>query len=433
MNYMCECCNSDHFEFVVLYGRRRVGKTTLLEQFRKGKNSIYYCGIQGGRKDNIQGLANEVMRVMHPGLNPGVYSSYEEVFSLLDSENDQRLILMIDEYPYLAEGDSSLPSVLQRLIDQRWKKSRLMIVLCGSSMSFMEDQVLGYKSPLYGRRTSQIRLLPLTYPELKEYQWKYSAHEMAEIYAITCGIPEYLSYIRPELSIKENIVRMYLQPDGRMFEEPLNLMKQEMRAPFQYNSVLAGIAAGNANLNDIATKAGELPASTLFHLKKLIELGIVEKEIPAGFPDNTKKTIYRICDHSFGFWFQFVYPNNTSIIAGNGEYVYRMFVQQHLSEYMSYPFELIARKYLVQYYAEHEEEHPFQKIGTWWGNNPLRKQEEEIDVCAVDKKDVLLGECKWKNEKADTDVLQALVGKGELFGDRKRHIIYLQKTDSLPV
>lgn len=418
---------SDKFELAVIYGRRRVGKSTLIKEFCKGKNYIYYAGIEGGTKDNISALSRLVMDHIMPGIEMPVFESYDALFDFVDGIASERLILVIDEYPYLAQGDHSLSSILQRHIDLRWKDSRLMLILCGSSMSFMENQVLGYKSPLYGRRTAQFKIEPFEFNELREFGWDYSPEDLAVIYGITGGIAEYLEFIDPAKSVRDNITDLFLNPRGRMYEEPLNLLKQELRDPSMYNSILNSIVSGNSTLNDIASKAGELPTSASFHLKSLIELGIVKKETPMGTKASSRKSLYSILDASFIFWYRFVYGNQSAIALNNGEFIYEKLVLPNLSTYMGRIFEAMAQRYML--YPSVYQNAPFfyPSVGRWWGSNPEKKRQEEIDVCAMDNHNVLLGECKWTAEKIGQPVLNRLIEKGRLFSQEQKYYYLFSK------
>ena len=192
------------------------------------------------------------------------------------------------------------------MIDQEWKNSNIMLILCGSSMSFMENQVLGYQSPLYGRRTAQFRLDPLDYYESSLFVPHYSAEEKALVYGITGGIPQYLEMVEDSISIKENILEMYLNTNAYLYEEPVNLMKQELKEPANYNAIVEAIAKGATKLNEISTKVQMENSNVSTRLKSLISLGLVEKESAVTEEDNKKKTGYILADQMFRFWYRYV-------------------------------------------------------------------------------------------------------------------------------
>ncbi|NBK96625.1 MAG: ATP-binding protein [Erysipelotrichia bacterium] len=420
--------SSNCFEFAVVYGRRRVGKSTLIQKFCEDKNCIYFVGSEGSAKDNLQALSTSIFEHILPNIPMPSFSSYDELFSALDHIIEERIVLVIDEFPYLAIGDSSISSVIQKHIDTKWKNSKLMLILCGSSMSFMENQVLGYKSPLYGRRTAQFKIEPFHFFELKQFQWQYNAQDMAILYAITGGVAEYLSFINSSKSVKENIIELYLKPSGRMYEEPSNLLKQELRNPSMYHSVLNALAKGNVNLNEVATKVGELTSTTTFHLKSLLELGIIKKETPVNEKETSRKTLYSINDSSFIFWYRFIYGKQSAIVLNDPNLIFEKLIEPQLSDYMGKVFELICQEYMLCPSVFENAPFFYTNVGRWWGNNPHKKRQEEIDVCAMDNNHILLGECKWTNEKIDQQVLNDLIAQGSLFKQKEKFYYLFAKS-----
>lgn len=421
---------SKQFEFAVFYGRRRVGKTTLLQEFMKGKNGIYYMAVEGTKRENLKGLSDVFLSDNGSMQFHGVFPDYETLLNHIDSLADkgERMIIAIDEYPYLAASYLAISSMIQKHIDQCWKNSRLFLVLCGSSMSFMEEQVLGYKSPLYGRRTVQFKIRPFTFWESREMLADFSTEEQALLYGVTGGIPEYLSRIDTKVSSDDNIVQLFFEESGRLFEEPVNLMKQELREPMTYHSIIAAIASGASKLNEIATRTGLESGGCSNQLSSLISLGIVKKEVPITEPEKSRKTLYRLADSMYLFWYRFVRPNMSGIIRGMGRQIYESMVKPQLSDFMGTVFESICQQYLFlpDIYAEL----PFtiSEIGRWWGNNPKERRQEEIDIMAVSDNKALFGECKWKNEKVEREVIDILLSRGELFQYPEKYYYVFSKS-----
>ena len=228
---------SGQFEFAVIYGRRRVGKTTLIKEFCKGKKAIYFIAREANDIINIENFSSDVFSVTSKESQGNVYfSNWEKAFEYIyNISQNERVILVIDEYPYLAQSSRAISSIVQAHIDMKLKDSKLFLILCGSSMSFMEYQVLGYKSPLYGRRTAQFKIKPFTYYESALLLEGFTIEEQAILYGVTGGIPEYLSRVRLNMSLKENIENLFLSESGHLFEEPVNLLQQELREPATYN------------------------------------------------------------------------------------------------------------------------------------------------------------------------------------------------------
>lgn len=413
------------FEFTVIYGRRRVGKSTLINEFIKDKKNIYFMGIEGNVTLNLRGFSQAIYRTVMNETKLPPFEDFEQLFQFLDTISKEHIIVVIDEYPFLAEAYPAISSLIQSHIDQVWKHGNMMLILCGSSMSFMEHQVLGYKSPLYGRRTAQFKIEPFLWWELREFQWKYTEVELAQIYAITGGIGEYLQAIDPNASVKDNILKLYLESSGRMFEEPMNLMKQEMRNPTQYHAVLDAIAQGASTLNEIANQAKEDNSACNYHLKTLIELGIVQKEEP--IIGKIRKPIYSIKDSAFVFWYRFVFPSMSMIMQGNGEFIYEHYIEPQFNAFMGLIFERMCLDFMRSAYALSLMPFPYRNIGRWWGTNPKLKRQEEIDVLACEKQHILLGECKWTNVAIDKKVLDDLLAQGDLFSYPNQYFILFAK------
>ena len=415
---------SDSFEFVVIYGRRRVGKTTLINAFLEDKKSIYFMGVESNEKQNLDNFSKSIMQFCREDIPDVSFGSFqaalEYVFQLAENE---RLVLAIDEYPYVAKSSKSLASTIQMLIDMHKATSKLMLVLCGSSMSYMEDQVLSYKSPLYGRRTAQMKVLPFEYRSVCRFFHNFDHEQLAYIYGFYGGTPQYLQQINEDVGIEDNIKNTYLNPMSMLFEEPENLLKQEVREPTIYNAVISAIAGGATRMSKISSKAGEPTNVCAHYLRNLISLGIVQKEMPYGSAmDN--KGIYLIADPMFRFWYRFIPENSSLIMRGATDVVYKR-IEPYFNDYMGSVFEEISKQYLWEKMIAGECPVLFSSIGRWWGNDPVNKRQEEIDIMAVQDKDTaLFGECKWTNEPIDKQVLETLERRSQLFS-YKHTILYL--------
>ena len=419
---------SNKFEFAVIYGRRRVGKTALINRFIEGKNAIYFMGVESNAKQNLENFSKNIIEY-----NTGIeaetsflsfQAALEYVFKLSEKE---RLVLAIDDYPYVARAEKSLASTLQLLIDKYKDSSRLMLILCGSSMSYMEDNVLAYKVPLYGRRTAQMKIVPFDFEETCKYFRHFSDEDKALIYGLVGGTPQYLLQMDDELSVEENIKNTFLNPTSALFEEPENLLKQEVREPALYNAIIAAIAIGSTRMSEISSKVGEDTNVCSTYVKNLVSLGIIKKETPYG-EKASRKAIYSIEDNLFRFWYRFV-PANYSIIArGAADLAYKR-VESFLSDYMGKVFEEICKQWLWKQLLDGNCPVEFSSLGRWWGNDPKEKRQAEIDILAEqDKTTALLGECKWTNEKVDLGVLETLVKRSELFLYKTKYFYLFSKS-----
>ena len=395
---------SNKFEFAVIYGRRRVGKTALINHFIDNKEAIYFMGVESNEKQNLENFSKSIIEYSS-GIEAetsflSFQAALEYVFKLAEKK---RLILAIDEYPYVARSSKSLASTLQLLIDKYKDTSQLMLILCGSSMSYMEDEVLAYKSPLYGRRTAQMKIQPFSFEETCRCFKNFSDEDKALAYGIVGGTPQYL-----------------LQMDDR-------LLKQEVREPAIYTAIITAIAVGASRMSDISNKVGEDSNICANYLKSLINLGIIKKETPYG-EKSSRKSIYSIEDNMFRFWYRFVPGNNSIIMRGAADIVYRR-IEPQLSEYMGAVFEEICKQYLWKLLLDGNSPVEFSELGRWWGNDPIEKKQTEIDIMGEqDKKTALFGECKWTNEKVDLGVLETLIKRSKLFSYINVHLFLFSKS-----
>lgn len=417
------------FEFAVMYGRRRVGKTTLINEFVKDKEVIFYTGIEGNEKENLEGLSKSIYSLSQDFADTSSsFASFQEALETAFRIGEKRrIVFVIDEYPYIAGSYKALSSILQILIDRNKNASKMFLILCGSSLSFMENQVLGYKSPLFGRRTCQYKIMPFDYFETKDYYNKFSNTDLAVIYGITGGIPLYMSLMNDNLSVEENIKTNFLVPNAYLFEEPSNLIKQECRDPAQYNSIIKAIATGSSRMSEICSKTGLDTGLTTSYLNKLMSLGIVKKEMPFG-TDSSRKTIYALEDSIFRFWYRFIPDNLATINRGLTDIVYKKIAPQ-ITSFMGGVFEEICKQYLWELNRQGKAVVTFTDLGRWWGNDPKNKCEAEIDIIGTaDDKTAFFCECKWTNENVDTSVLDTLFERSKLFSFTNIYLYLFAKT-----
>lgn len=427
--------DKDGIGMTVIYGRRRIGKSTLIAEFIKDKKAIFYTATKVGKNRNLELFSRQVMNLFMPGVEDISFNSTEAVFDFIDKNlGDDKLILVIDELPYWAEKDDALLSILQKYIDTVWNHKNLKIILCGSALSFMEKKVLSEKSPLFGRRDSQIKLEVFDYLDAAKFVPGYSNEDKAICYGITGGVAKYLSMIDPTKSLDENIIRLFFKKDGYLYDETRNLLIQEFSDITIVNNIVEQIASGNNTLNTIAGKVGEKEPTILYSIDKLINVGLVEKKKCITEEKNKKKTQYILKDYMFKFWYEFI-PKATSVIEmGQGEIYYQKVVKPVLHSFMGVVFEEMCRYYTLKNGIMGEYGCFITSVGTWWGvenitdkDGNIRTQSADIDVVAlseVDKK-ALVGECKFKNEKIDKTIYETLIRRGKLLPAKYKVSKYL--------
>lgn len=415
-----------NFECLIVYGRRRVGKTALINEFCKDKPTVFFSALNATAQENLEALSKAIYEKNYPSAEEApVFRSFDAAFSEITrmSENE-RLVFVIDEYPYLAKADNSISSRLQHIIDRTWKDGKLFLILCGSSMSFMEYQVLGYESPLYGRRTGQYKIQALNYKEITVFNPGLTKEEQALVYGVTGGIPHYINKLNIENDVDTALKENLFNTSGYLFEEPENLLKQELREPAVYNSIITAIAGGASKANEISTKVGIESAVCAKYLKVLLNLGILKKESPITEKPG-KKTIYTISDNFFRFWYRFVPQNTSAITAGRTDKIYDSVIKRRFPDYMGLVFEQMCREYLFLY----DDELPIvlSDIGQWWGTDAKTKKEVQIDIVGtpVEGKEYIIGSCKYRNEPVGTDELELLKRYAEVFGKGEKYHYFI--------
>lgn len=402
-------------QLIVLYGRRRVGKTETLREFCKGKPHVFFSCTQ--TPDPVQ-LRNFSIRMMKEDIPAKDYISaftdWERAFrAVLDLPyGNSKKLLVIDEFPYMCKGNPSIPSILQNLWDAAFRDSNVMIILCGSAMSFIEKELLAEKNPLYGRATGIYKMREMGFYDAVKFFPDYSDRDKVLAYAVLGGIPHYLRQWNPKLSVGENIKRNILTKGCILYSEVDFLLHQELRETPIYNSIIEAVALGNTKLNDISQKSlVEDTSKTSVYLKNLMELGIVEREFSVDAKlkkqANSNRGTYRLTDNFFRFWYAFGFANFSQLEDGDVNGVYEFAVEPELHKFASFAFEDVCREFVREMHKKNELPFRYAKMGRWAGKTTVRDDsaasglriaETEIDLLCIDKdaKEYLVGECKFK-------------------------------------
>lgn len=400
---------------VVIYGRRRVGKTETLREFCKDKPHVFYSCTQNTDGKQLAKFSKEILHEDIPAKRYiSEFTNWESAFrSIADLPyGDKKKLIVIDEFPYMCKGNKSIPSILQNLWDGELKDKNVMIILCGSAMSFIEKELLAEKNPLYGRATGIYKMEPMGFYDASQFFPDYSDRDKVLAYSVLGGIPHYLKQFRPDLSLGENIKKNILTKGCVLYSEVEFLLHQELRETPVYNSIIEAVALGNTKLNEISQRSlVDDTAKTGVYLKNLIELGIVEREfsVDAGLKEmaNSSRGIYHLADQFFRFWYTFVFTNYSQLEDGDVDGVYSYVIEPALQEFASFPFEDICKEFLRCKQRDNELPFRYHKMGRWFGKTTIRDEsaqngfrigETEIDVLALSRgaKEYLVGECKFK-------------------------------------
>jgi len=392
---------SDAFAFSVIYGRRRVGKTTLIKEYVQDKPSIYFLVTL----ENFSIVLKRFQEIIADFLDDAFLRDIQlqdikQLFEYLAKQNfEEKLVIIIDEFQYLSRLDSSMASQFQYIVDEILKSKNIHLILCGSIISMMYAQTLSYSSLLYGRRTSAIKLESLKFEYLHHFFANKSQNELIELYAILGGVPKYLEMFRNSDSIFDAIEENILDKDAYLYNEPQFILQNEVSEPITYFSILEVIARGEHKLGHIASKLGKNVQNITSFISKLMELDILYKEVPVTEtnPSKSKKGLYFIKDNFFRFWFSYVLPYKSQLEMGNTAFVMRK-IRENFSGFVAKNYEDLAIEYILKHYD-------VLKCGRWWS------KDQEIDAIGVGENHLIVAECKYSNKKVGVDILQALQDK----------------------
>jgi AAA+ ATPase superfamily predicted ATPase len=419
--------NSNKAELILIYGRRRIGKTELINEFSKRLNAMYFFGRSESKKDTtdrfnlmFMEFFNDISLVRSPLQN------WDQFFDYLEEKSQDRIVLIIDEFPLIVDKFPEILSILQDKWDNILKNSRLMLILCGSSVSMMEKYTLDYQSPLYGRRTGQWLVDKLDIIHLRDFFPIYTTEDLLILYSTIDSIPGYLIKFSGDVSIWENIESNMLSKGEFLYEEVEILLREEMRDPSNYMSILSAVAGGLTSFNEIYNKTGLDKSLLSKYLFVLDKLKIIKKNLP--ITDSYKGRLkargakYSINDNFFDFWFRFVFPNLAQLELGNSTIVLEH-IKKDFPPYLGGKFE----QFVIELFP-HLGLLAYTRIGKWWF------KDKEIDIVAINEmtNDVLFCECKWQERKTDVSILEQLMNKAvhvEWNNDiRKNHYAVFSKS-----
>lgn len=408
MNHLLQTFNQPTFEFGIIHGRRRVGKTTLIKEVIKGRNAIYFLAQQANMQMNLEIFSKHYGE--YKGLGQITYNSFYDLFKSIFESRD--LIVVIDEFTYLTESDRSFESMLQGLIDEYKDKTNLKLIISGSEIGMYEN-LFSHSKPLFNRQTFSLHLKECDYHESSLYYKNYSYEDKIRTYAVFGGLPYYLSHIDDSISLKENICRLIIAENARFASEVNMLLISELRSIQEYQSVLQAIHSGSTKLSEIDNKSGINDTSkTIKYIHKLIELEIIEKEHRFMDKPSSKKHLYKIKNNFIAFYYRFIWKHSSSRIMMEANDFYESFIEEELEQYVSVRFEKMCEQYLIRNFKKRHQI-PLIEVGRYWFNDRKEKKDIEIDNCVLTKKGIFVYECKWTNEFVTQSILEDLKLKGK--------------------
>ncbi len=385
--------------------------SSLISEFIKDKPALFFLASEESEAQNRNAFKDKAADFLESELLKNAdIKNWEVIFkTIADTSFDSKPVIVIDEFQYIGKSNPAFPSIFQRIWEETLKDKPVMVILCGSLISMMKSQTLSYNSPLYGRRTAQIRLKQIPFRYYQEFFPGKNRRELIEMYSVTGGVPKYIELFSETDDIYKSIQRCVLNRSGYLYDEPHFLLQQEVTEIGSYFSIIKAIAAGNSKLSAISTVLEIKSTGLTKYLKTLIDLDILEREVPVTEenPEKSKKGLYRIKDNYIRFWFAFVYPNMSFIESGNSRIVMNKIRKGLISGHTAFVYEDVCRERMWDLNAEDCWPFHFSKIGRWWdGKN-------EIDIAAIDpeEKNLILGECKFWQEPVGINIFRELEQK----------------------
>ena len=416
------------FQLAVLYGRRKVGKTALINEFCRRNSAIRFSALETSSIQNLnclrQVLSKYLQKAELPAL-PTLTAALEYLFELSCSRH---FILSIDNYPFLAKTDRQFGHTLAELIQKYEGHAKMLLLLTGTSGTVMDQQFFQARAPFCQKASLTIHLKPFDFFECRKFFRGFSSVDLAKIYGIVGGVPQYLLMMNDRISVQENIKALFLNASSPLFEEPSIILRQEVREPSLYNAIISAIANGADKLSSIASFVCEETSVCATYLKTLLAMQIVRKESPVTDP-SIKKTVYRIDDPLFRFWYRFLPECMNEICQGQTDAAYRI-IEPQLSGYMADVFEEICRQYMRQLSLQKKLPAPVTELGCWWGVDPFSKEPLRIDILAATQEQdtALFGSCFWNNPQVTDRELRKLITLSELFPQQCKHYYLFAKS-----
>lgn len=403
----------DGASLVILYGRRRVGKTTLISEFIKDKKALFFLASEESESQNRTDFKNKAADFIDSDLlrNASV-SNWDTIFNAIaETSFETKPIIVMDEFQYIGKSNPAFPSIFQRIWEELLKNRSIMVILCGSLISMMVSQTLAYNSPLYGRRTAQIRLTQIPFRYYHEFFPEKSRNELIELYAVTGGVPKYIRSFAEQKDIYDAIQKNVLNQSSYLYDEPYFLLQQEISEAGSYFSIIKAIAAGNSKLSAIAATLEIKATSLTKYLRTLMDLDLLEREVPVTEenPEKSKKGLYKIKDNYIRFWFAFIYPNLSFLESGNNRIVMDKIKKGFIPNQAAFVYEDVCREKMWEMNAGNAWPFQFSKIGRYWDS------QTEIDIAALDADggNLILGECKYWKEPVGINILRDLERKAQ--------------------
>lgn len=407
--------------FVVIYGRRRIGKTALIKRFIKDKPALYFLASEESERENKNNLKTLTAEFTGSELLKKEFDfSWDDIFEVFrDYKTKKKKIIIIDEFQYLSKANKSMPSIFQRIWDNLLMNRNVMIILCGSLIHMMRSQTLAYSSPLYGRRTGQIKLKQVNFSHYGDFfpGIEMSERDLIEYFAVTGGVPKYIELFNRSENIFAAIRANIVNKQSFLYEEPIFLLEREVGDIGSYFSIIKTIAQGNHKMSKIAAVLNVSQTNLTRYLGTLMELDLIERIVPVTEtnPEKSKKGLYYITDNFIEFWFKFIYPHRSFIEMDDSDSVMAKIEKNFIDNHVAFVYENICLQKMWQFNRENKLDFKFSRIGKWWD------KDIEIDIVGLneEEKAVIFGECKYLDKKVDVELFYRLRQKAHAVNRHK--------------
>ena len=394
-------------QMIILWGKRRVGKTELVKQFIKNKPHIYYLAESTHEKEQLKRFSAALGEFFQePLLLTRGFDTWEESFRYIKDKN-RRFVLVIDEFPYLIQSNTAIPSLFQKGWDEHLSKTPVYLLLLGSSVGMMETEVLGYRAPLYGRRTGQWKLQPMPFSHVRGFRPGRSFQDQVQHYSVCGGIPAYWEWFSKKQDFYQNLTNHVLSKGEPLYDEVEFILRAELREPRYYFALLQAIAQGKRKLSEIVNATGISQPTANKYLGVLADLDIVEREVPVTekTPLKSKKGLYRIKDEFFQFWFRFTFTQRADLEMGRIDPVVNR-IKKEMPGYLSFIYERVAQEIIRE---NADLFFPLERLGRWWNRH------DEIDIVGLNHEanSLVCSEVKWSRNRIGENILRDLKAKAE--------------------
>lgn len=415
------------FQFAILYGRRKIGKTSLIKEFSKDKPTLFYVPEEHNEALAFNSLKCLIFKNFNvPSSTP--INTWEDAFKVICSEaRNKKMVLVLEEFPSLVQENPSISSIIQKVIESQMKDSQIFLILSGSSNSFIEKQLLSSKNALYGLRTAQFKIEPLDFFNSAKFFKGLSIEDKIKYYSTLGGMPQYLNQFDYSKAYDINVIDSLLNKSSYLFGEPESYLKTRLENLNTANKILSLLSRGDFNLDRLNEKNFFMGEDLVTTIKKLKELSIIGWHKSVGRSEKRPWSFYRLEDNFFRFWYRFLYKNRTLVDMGMLEYLFQNKIMHDLHSHIGYVFEDICTQFLIKLNSNFELPFVFESIGSWVGYNPILNKPSQMDIVATSGDSVLIGECKWNGTPMAVDTIEGLIEKAQTLKYNNKYYCFFSK------